>query len=83
MASEVYLTRDISPEKVVEMYRATGRELDGRVAVKIHSGEQGNITFWRASARPSTSFLCTRRTQEPCVSDQDVGHDHHGDHGLD
>ena len=33
------------PEKVVEMYRAVGRELPGRVAVKIHSGEQGNTNF--------------------------------------
>lgn len=41
----MYLTRDISPEKVVEMYRATGRELEGSVAVKIHSGEQGNTNF--------------------------------------
>ncbi len=41
----MYLTRDISPEKVVEMYRATDRELEGSVAVKIHSGEQGNTNF--------------------------------------
>lgn len=45
MASKVYLTRDITPEKVVEMYCAVGRELPGRVAVKIHSGEQGNTNF--------------------------------------
>ena len=45
MASKVYLTRDITPEKVVEMYRAVGREFPGRVAVKIHSGEHGNTNF--------------------------------------
>lgn len=45
MASKVYLTRDITPEKVVEMYCAVGRELPSRVAVKIHSGEQGNTNF--------------------------------------
>lgn len=53
MASKVYLTRDITPEKVVEMYRAVGRELPGRVAVKIHSGEQGNTKFlWPEFWRP-------------------------------
>lgn len=45
MASKVYLTRNITPEKVVEMYRAVGRELPSRVAVKIHSGEQDNTNF--------------------------------------
>lgn len=30
---------------MVEMYRATSRELESRVAVKIHSGEQGNTNF--------------------------------------
>ena len=35
----------ITPEKVVALYRAVGCELPGKVAVKLHSGEQGNQNF--------------------------------------
>ncbi len=45
MKSTVYFSRDISPEKVVELYKAAGAELPGRVAVKVHSGEKGNQNF--------------------------------------
>ena len=45
MKSKVYFTRDLSPEKVVEMYNALGTELPGKVAVKLHSGEKGNQNF--------------------------------------
>ena len=42
MASKVYFSRELTPEKVVELYNALGIELPGRVAVKLHSGEKGN-----------------------------------------
>ena len=45
MASKVYFSREITPEKVVELYEKLGRELSGRVAVKVHSGEKGNQNF--------------------------------------
>ncbi len=45
MASKVYFTKTISPEKVLEMYRLLGIELKGKVAVKLHSGEKGNQNF--------------------------------------
>ena len=45
MKAKVYFTREITPEKVVEMYRALGVELPGKVAVKVHSGEKGNQNF--------------------------------------
>ena len=45
MSQKVYFTRDITPEKVVELYRALGVELPGKVAVKVHSGEKGNQNF--------------------------------------
>ncbi len=45
MASKVYFSREITPEKVVEMYRLLGVELPGKVAVKVHSGEKGNQNF--------------------------------------
>lgn len=45
MKAKVYFSREITPEKVVAFYRAVGRELPGKVAVKLHSGEQGNQNF--------------------------------------
>lgn len=45
MKSKVYFSKQISPEKAVEMYNLLGRELEGRVAVKVHSGEKGNQNF--------------------------------------
>ena len=45
MKSKVFFSSEITPEKVVELYRAAGKELPGRVAVKVHSGEEGNQNF--------------------------------------
>lgn len=47
MKPTVYFTREITPEKVVELYRKLGVELGGKVAVKVHSGEKGNQNFLR------------------------------------
>ncbi len=47
MKSKVYFSREISPEKVLELYEMLGKELSGRVAVKVHSGEKGNQNFLR------------------------------------
>ncbi len=43
----VYFTKDISSEKVVEIYEKLGVELKGKVALKLHSGEDGNQNFLR------------------------------------
>ncbi len=45
MASKVYFTRTITPEKVVEMLDLLGKELPGKVACKVHSGEEGNQNY--------------------------------------
>ena len=45
MKAKVCFSREITPENVVALYRAVGRELPGKVAVKLHSGEQGNQNF--------------------------------------
>ena len=47
MPAKVFFTRELTPEKVVELYRALGVELPGKVAVKVHSGEKGNQNFLR------------------------------------
>ena len=48
MKAKVYFSRDISPEKVLELYQMAGKELTGKVAVKVHSGEEGNQNFLTA-----------------------------------
>jgi len=47
MSAAVYFSREITPEKVLELYKLCGKELTGRVAVKVHSGEKGNQNFLR------------------------------------
>ena len=43
--SKVYFTKDITPEGLVKIYKALGREAKGRVAVKISTGEGGNTHY--------------------------------------
>ena len=45
MKSKVYFSSKITPEAVIELYKAVGKKLDGNVAVKLHSGEEGNQNF--------------------------------------
>lgn len=45
--AKVYFTREVTPEAVLKLYNALGKELGGKVAVKLHSGETGNQNFVR------------------------------------
>ena len=45
MKPKVYFSRTITPEKVLELYKLLGKELPGKVALKVHSGEKGNHNF--------------------------------------
>ena len=45
MKAKVYFSRIISPEKVLELYKLTDKELPGKIAIKLHSGETGNQNF--------------------------------------
>ena len=47
MSSKVYFSKNITPDEVIKLYNAVGRKLTGKVAVKIHSGEEGNQNFLR------------------------------------
>ncbi|HBA37845.1 MAG TPA: ferredoxin, partial [Firmicutes bacterium] len=40
-------SKNITKENIVEMYKILGRELPGKVAVKVHSGEDGNQNYLR------------------------------------
>ena len=67
MKSKVYFTREITPGKVQEAYHKLGVSLPGKVAVKLHSGEQGNqnyITpeFWKPMIDEIGGTVCETNT---------------------
>lgn len=67
MKSKVYFTRELTPEAVVKMYNALGVELPGKVAVKIHTGEQGNQNymppeFWKPMIDEIGGTVCETNT---------------------
>ena len=43
--SKVYFTKEITPESLVKIYKALGVEAQGRVAVKISTGEGSNTNY--------------------------------------
>jgi len=45
MKSKVYFSRTITPEEVLTLYKLIGKTLNGKTAIKIHSGEVGNQNF--------------------------------------
>ena len=45
--SRVLFTREITPESLVNIYEKLGVKLEGKVAVKLHSGEAGNQNYLR------------------------------------
>ena len=47
MKSKVYFSSKITPEKVLELYASLEKTLTGKVAAKVHSGEEGNQNFLR------------------------------------
>lgn len=47
MKSNVYFSRTITPEKVLELYKLIDKPLSGNVGIKVHSGETGNQNFLR------------------------------------
>ena len=42
---KVYMTKEISPESLVRIYKALGVKAHGRVAIKISSGEMGGHNY--------------------------------------
>ncbi|MCD7857282.1 MAG: DUF362 domain-containing protein [Clostridiales bacterium] len=47
MQSTVYFTKEITPQRIIDLYELLSRPLPGNVAVKLHSGEVGNQNFIR------------------------------------
>ena len=46
--SKVYFTKEITPESLIKIYEALGVELDGKVAVKVSTGERGAKGYLKA-----------------------------------
>ena len=46
---KVYFTKDVGKDSLVKIYKALNKELLGKVAVKLHSGEKGNKNYLRPS----------------------------------
>ncbi len=47
MRTKVFFSKTITPEKVLELFQQIDKELPGKVAIKVHSGEKGNQNFLR------------------------------------
>lgn len=47
MKSKVLFTKEISTSGLVKIYEALGKKLNVKVAVKLHSGEEGNQNYLR------------------------------------
>lgn len=45
--AKVYFTREIKKESLVQLYDKLGVSLPGKVAVKLHSGEEGNQNYMK------------------------------------
>lgn len=43
--SKVYFTKEITPESLIKIYEALGKDLKGNVAVKLSSWEAGGHYF--------------------------------------
>ena len=56
--SKVYFCRETSPETLVKLYKLLGVNLKGNVAVKLHSGEQGNRNYLKPEfVKPMVDYV--------------------------
>jgi len=42
---KVFFTKNITPENIVEIFKKLEKPLNGKVGIKVHSGEKGNKNF--------------------------------------
>ncbi len=45
MKAKVYFTKEVTKEGLIKVYKALKVELKGKVAIKLHSGEEGNQNY--------------------------------------
>ena len=41
----VYFTKEITPDSLIKIYKALGRELTGNIGIKISTGEPGGHNY--------------------------------------
>ena len=46
---KVYFTKEITPESLIKIYESLGVELQGKVGVKVSTGEEGSKNYLKAS----------------------------------
>jgi uncharacterized Fe-S center protein len=44
---KVFFSKNITPENLVEIFKKLEKPLEGKVGIKVHSGEKGNKNFLR------------------------------------
>ena len=78
--AKVYFTKDISSEGLIKLYNAFGKKLNGKVAVKLHSGEDGNQNYLKPEFMKDLVELVNGRVVETntaygqTVRDTNEGH---------
>jgi hypothetical protein len=56
--AKVYFCKEITPENVVKLYKKLNIELPDKVAVKVHSGEEGNQNYLRPEfMKPMVEYI--------------------------
>ncbi len=56
--AKVYFIKEITPENVVKLFKKLEKKLPGNVAVKIHSGEEGNQNYLKpAFMKPIIEYV--------------------------
>ncbi|MBR1718352.1 MAG: DUF362 domain-containing protein [Bacilli bacterium] len=56
--SKVYFIREITPENIIKLYDLLDKKLEGKIAVKVHSGEEGNQNYLKPSfMRPMVEYV--------------------------
>ena len=53
----VYFIRDISPEALVKVYKATGYKASGKTGVKVSTGESENSNYLRPALIKNVALL--------------------------
>ena len=43
--AKVYFSKEITPQNVVNIFKKLDKELPGKIAVEVHSGESGNQNY--------------------------------------
>ena len=45
MKSKVYYLKNVTPDGLIKLYDKLGKKLTGKIAAKVHSGEEGNQNY--------------------------------------